>query len=447
MIVLRQNSAYGLLTVIFWREHMENIRNRDIYTKILREEIMPATGCTEPISIAYCAAKAHQVLGMQPTAVTVSVSANILKNTKGVVVPNTNGLKGIKAAVAAGIVCGDADKGMQVISLVTDEQRAAVAHFLDAVNIDISCAETDCQPYISITLYARTSYSRVVIANHYSDIVEIMKNGESLLKRPIVAQSEDRLTDKSCLNLHDIFTYADRVDLSEIKDLLDMQREYNTAICEEGLLHEYGVNLGKIILSENVSDPKTLAKAYAAAGSDARMSGCEMPVAILCGSGNQGITASVPIVCYAKHYDISGERMYRAMVLTDLLTVYLQFSIGHTSAYCGAVGAGCAVGSGIAYLLGGDESAVAHTLVNAITMRSETICDGAKPSCAAKIAASVDAGILGYQMYLYAQQSRRRGGISAADADALIRNTGKSSSDGIVGTDQSILSLMQQDCK
>ncbi len=426
---------------------MEEIRYRKEYSQILREEIVPATGCTEPISIAYCAAKAHQVLGMQPTAVTVSVSGNILKNVKSVVVPNTNGLKGIRAAVAAGIVCGDADKGMQVISRVTDEQRAAVAHFMDSVNIDVSCAETDCPLYISITLYARTSYSRVVIANNHSNIVEIMKNGEALYKRPIVAQSEDNLTDKCCLNLHDIVEYANRVDVSEVKDLLDLQIDYNMAICEEGLQHDYGANIGKILLTENVSDAKTIARAYAAAGSDARMSGCEMPVAILCGSGNQGITASVPVICYAKHYAVGKERMYRALILSDLLTVYQKAGIGRLSAYCGAISAGCAAGAGIAYLLGGDETVVAHTLVNSVAMISGTICDGAKPSCAAKIAAAIDTGILGYQMYLHQQQFYHGDGIVAPNADATVRNIGRIASEGMVETDQTIIDIMQKDCK
>ena len=419
----------------------------EAYAKILREEIMPATGCTEPISIAYCAAKAHEVLGMQPTAVTVSVSGNILKNVKSVVVPNTNGLKGIRAAVAAGIVCGDAEKGMQVISSVTEEQREAVSHFMDSVSIDVSCAETDCPLYISITLYARTSYSRVVIANNHSNIVEIMKNGESILKRPIVAQSEDNLTDKSCLNLHDIVTYADHVDLEDVQDLLDMQIRYNMAICEEGLINDYGANIGKILLAENVSDAKTIARAYAAAGSDARMSGCEMPVAILCGSGNQGITASVPVICYAKHYAIGKERMYRALILSDLLTVYQKAGIGRLSAYCGAVSAGCAAGAGIAYLLGGDESVVAHTLVNSIAMISGTICDGAKPSCAAKIAAAIDTGILGYQMYLHQQQFFHGDGIVAPNADATVQNIGRIASEGMLETDHTIIDIMQKDCK
>ena len=419
----------------------------EAYTKILKEEIIPATGCTEPISIAYCAAKAHEVLGMQPTAVTVSVSGNILKNVKNVVVPNTNGLKGIRAAVAAGIVCGNADRGMQVISDVTPEQRAAVAYFMDAVHIDVSCAETSCPLYISVTLYARTSYSRVVIANNHSNIVEIMKNGEAILKKPIVVQSEDNLTDKSCLNLHDIVSYADQVDLSLVKDLLDLQINYNMAICEEGLSNDYGANIGKILLAENPSDAKTVARAYAAAGSDARMSGCEMPVAILCGSGNQGITASVPIICYAKHYQIPEERMYRALLVSDLLTVYQKAGIGRLSAYCGAVSAGCAAGAGIAYLLGGDETVVARTLVNSIAMIFGTICDGAKPSCAAKIAAAIETGILGYQMYLHQQQFRHGEGIVAPNADETVRNIGRIASEGMIETDQTIINIMQQDCK
>ncbi|MBR4906739.1 MAG: serine dehydratase subunit alpha family protein [Clostridia bacterium] len=400
---------------------METIRNGDAYSRILREEILPATGCTEPISIAYCAAKAHQVLGMQPTAVTVSASDSILKNVNSVVVPNTNGLKGIRAAVATGIVCGNADKGMQVISSVSDEQRAAVRNFLESVNIDVSCAETDCRLYISITLFARTSYVRVVIANDHSNIVEIMKNGEALVKRPITAQTEEHPVDKSFMNLHDIMMYAENADLKDVQDLLDMQIEYNTAICEEGLRGNYGANIGKILRSENTSDAKAIAKAYAAAGSDARMSGCEMPVAVLCGSGSQGIAAAVPIVCYAKHHAIDKERMYRALILSDLLTVYQRAYVGHSFTYCGAINAGCAAGAGIAYLLGGDENAVARSLVLSISMISGMICDGAKPSCAAKVATAIDTGILGYQIYLYDQQIDHRETTPVPDADAAIR--------------------------
>ena len=415
----------------------------EAYTGILREEIMPATGCTEPISIAFCAAKAHQVLGMQPTAITVSASAYILKNVKSVVVPNTNGLKGIRAAVAAGIVCGDADKGMQVISEVTDEQREAVANFLQSVHIDVSCAETECRLYISVTLYARTSYARVVVADHHSNIVEIMKNGEELLSRPIASQSEENLTDRNCLNLHDILAYADHVDLESVKDLLDLQIKNNMAICEEGLKHEYGANIGRIILSDNPSDSKTIAKAYAAAGADARMSGCEMPVAFLCGSGNQGIAASVPIICYARHYGIPKEKLYRALLVSDLLTVYQKAAVGRQSAFCGVINAGCAAGVGISYLLGGDETAAAQTLVHSVSMMSGTICGGAKPSCAAMIAYAIDTGILGYQMYLHRQQIYQGGSIRTADADAAVCSIGKSAAESMIETDRTIVGTMQ----
>lgn len=381
-------------------EKTDPIRNREAYTRILREEIIPAAGCIEPISIAYCAAKAHQVLGMQPTAVMVSVSEDILKNVKGVIVPNTRGLKGVRASVAVGIICGDAESGIQAIDSISDEQHAAVVNFMDTVNIDVSCAETDCRPYISITLYARTSYSRVVIAGTYSNIVEIMKNGEALMKRPILAPSDDAQIDRSCMNLHDIVAYANGIEISEIRDLLDMQIDYNTAICKEGLRDHYGADIGRILLGDHDSDLKTVAKANVVAGMEAHMNGCKLPVALLCGSVDQGIIASVPIVCCARHYSIDTERTYRALIVSDLLTVY-QKSVGvQSSTNCGAIRAGCAAGAGIAYLFEGNEDAVAQTFRNASSMSCDMICDGIKPSCAMKVAAAIDTGVLGYQIYL-----------------------------------------------
>ena len=406
MIVLRQNSAYGLLTVIFLFystvevEITESIRNADLYTRILRNEIVLASGYTEPISVAYCAAKAHQILGMQPTSVTVSVSDLILKSLKGVVIPNTNGLTGIRAAIAAGIICGDVDKEMQVIGSVSEEQRSAVADFMSSINIDVSCAETDCPLYISMTLYARTSYSRVVIADGYFNIVEIMKNGDVLFKRPIAAQNDAESDDASCLNLHDIFEYAKGIEIAGVLDLLTMQIDCNMAICEEGLNRHFGADFGKVFLHKDRSDIAGLAKAYAVSGCEARMNGCELPVAILCGSGNQGITATVPVICYAKHYTIDRERLYRALILSDLLTIYLSTNRGRFSSYCGAMNAGCAAGASIAYLSGEDEDAVIQTFNNAISMMTDMKCDGAKPSCAAKIAAAIDTGVLGYHMVL-----------------------------------------------
>lgn len=417
-----------------------------LYTAILHEEIVLATGCTEPIAIAYCAALARSVLGTVPTQVQVAVSGSILKNVKSVVVPNTGGLKGIPAAVAAGIVCGKQDRKMQVIANVEESEKAAIADYLKNTKIDVVCADTECALYISITVYARKSYARVTIANNHTNVIEVMRNGEILHKKPLVVESEDSLTDKSCLNLKDIVEYADRVDLGTVRDVLHLQVQCNMAICEEGLRTDYGANIGKVLLREDVPDAKTVAKAYAAAGSDARMSGCEMPVAILCGSGNQGITASVPVVCYANAYHIDEDRRDRALIVSDLLTVYQKAGIGRLSAFCGAISAGCAAGAGIAYLLGGDESAIAHTLSNAIAMISGTICDGAKPSCAAKIAAAVETGVLGYKMYRHQQEFYRGEGIVAPNVDATIRNVGVLASEGMQETDHTILRIMQQDC-
>ena len=371
----------------------------EAYTSILREEILPAVGCAEAISLAFCAAKAHEVLGMQPTAVTVSLSTGVLKNVKNAVIPNTNGLKGIRAAVAAGIVCGDSSQGMQVLQGITQEQIAAADHFDKTVRIDVACAETECPIYISVTLYARTSYSRVVIANGHSNIVEIMKNGEAILKKPIGLPVEEDQLDLSCLNLHDIVSYAEQVDLHDVKDLLDMQIVYNTTICEEGLSKHYGTDIGRILISEQNPDVKTTARAYAAAGCDAKMNGCDMPIALLCGSGNQGITASVPVICYAKHFSVENACLYRALLISDLLSVYLRTRAGHTSSSCGAIFSGCAAGAAIAYLLERSERAVASTLRNSVSLIPENVCSGTGAACAATVASAVELGIWGYQMY------------------------------------------------
>lgn len=421
-----------------------NAEIEKLYTQILKEEILPATGCTEPIAIAYCAAYARSVLGTMPTQVRARVSGNILKNVKSVVVPNTGGLKGIPAAVAAGIVAGDETKELQVIAGISPEKQTQIAAYAAETPIEISCADTDCVLFISITVYSRTAYASVTIANNHANIVEVSRNGEVLLSKPLVAQSEESLTDKSCMNFRDIYEFADTVCLDELKPLLDFQIRCNSAIAEEGMYHSYGANIGKVLFDETHNDIETEARAYAAAGSDARMSGCEMPVAILCGSGNQGITASVPIIRYAKKYNIPDERLYRALLISALLTIYQKAGIGRLSAFCGAVSAGCGAGAGIAYLLGGDESVVAHTLVNAMATISGTICDGAKPSCAAKIAASVEAGILGYRMYLKQQQFRKGEGIVAPNVDATVKNIGILASVGMQQTDHVILELMQQ---
>ncbi len=396
--------------------------NHDTFTAILREQIVPVTGRAEPLSIALCAAKAQQVLSMQPTSVSVSVNSSTLKNVRNVVVPNTNGLTGIRSAVAAGIICGDAKRGMQVLADLCDEQREAVVRFVESTPIDVSCAETECDPYISVTLYARTSYVRVVIANKFTNFVEIMKNGESLVKRPIELRKVEDPFDYSILNVHDIFEYACSVDIDEIRDLIDMQISYNLKFCEEAISGESHSKIGNIILSEGKTNPKTIAKAYVAAACDARMHGCEMPVASLCNSGNQGITATVPVVTFAKANDISGDRLYRALILSDFLTVYLFAYAGKQTSVCGSIFAACAASAAIAYLSGGNEDDVSNALIHTLQLVSGIRCFGAKPSCAAKIASAVETAHLGYHLSLSDDHVRRQDAIPTEIADNAVRN-------------------------
>lgn len=413
------------------------------YIAILREELVPATGCTEPVSIAYCAAKLRQLLGALPECVSAVVSGNILKNVKSVVVPNTGGRKGIRPAIAAGLIAGDAGRDLQVIADITEEQLAQLDAYLSTTQIDVACGESPCKLDIDLTGTAGEHTARVRITNHHTNIVRMERDGEVLCDLPIVDSAEDHMTDKSCLSVENIIRFADTVPLAEVEPLLLRQIEQNTAIAEEGLRGAWGAEIGRILLEDYGDDVKQLAKAYAAAGSDARMSGCEMPVVILSGSGNQGITACLPVVVYARHIGATQEQLCRALLVSDLVTIHQKSGIGRLSAYCGAISAGVGAGAGICYLLGGGFSAVAHTVVNAVAILSGTICDGAKPSCAAKIAAAVDAGIMGYRMYLHHREFHSGEGIVAASADETIANVGLLAQQGMCQTDHTILRIMQ----
>ena len=413
----------------------------DAYAAILREELVPATGCTEPIAIAYCAAKLRETLGAIPERVLAEVSGNILKNVKSVVVPNTNGLKGLKAAIAIGLVGGDANVGMQVISKVTEEQKAAAKDYLDTTEIAIECPESPRMLDIRLTGYKGEDTAVVHIANNHSNIVYIAKNDTVLLEKPMTASAEDNLQDKSVLNVKDIVEFVDCVDVEVIRPMVGRQIEYNSAIAAEGLKNNWGANIGSVLLANN-SDIATEAKAWAAAGSDARMSGCEMPVIIVSGSGNQGMTASLPVWRYGLALGASEEKILRAVAVSDLITIHQKTGIGRLSAYCGAISAGVGAGAGIAYLNGGDYTAIAHTVVNAVAILSGTICDGAKPSCAAKIAAAVEAGILGYRMYQHHQEFYGGEGIVAKGVEDSIHNVGILASQGMRETDRTILDIM-----
>lgn len=421
---------------------MLNAKITDAYIAILKEELQLATGCTEPIAIAYCASRLRDILGAMPERVDAEVSGNILKNVKSVVVPNTGGLKGIKAAIAVGIVAGETDRILQVISSVPAEKHADIKAYLDSVAIDVSCPDTPRMLDIRLTGYAGADKAVVHIANNHSNIIYEEKNGDILLQKPLVESAEDNLQDKSVLNIEDIVEFANTVDVSRVAETLDRQINCNSAIAEEGLRGNWGANIGSVLLKEYGADIKTEAKAYAAAGSDARMSGCEMPVTIVSGSGNQGITASMPVVRYAKHLGATQEQLYRALLISDLITIHQKTGIGRLSAYCGAISAGCGAGAGIAYLHGADAKVIAQTVVNAVAILSGTICDGAKPSCAAKIAAAVEAGILGYKMCLNDQQFNGGDGIVGEGVEDTIVNVGRLASEGMRQTDKTILKIM-----
>jgi L-cysteine desulfidase len=423
------------------------------YVKILTEELVPAMGCTEPIALGYDAAKAREVLGSLPDKVEVNVSYNIIKNVKSVVVPNTDGLKGIEAAVAAGIVAGDASKILEVISVVSSEKKSEIRDYIKNVPITVKAIDGELTFDIVLILFKGNEYVKLRIAQYHTNIILIEKNGEILFDLEASSEpgsgnamektEEVGLTDKSLLNLKDIIEFADTLQVDDVKDILDPQIEYNMAIAEEGLTNNYGANIGSTWMASYGKDVRNRAIAKAAAGSDARMSGCELPVIINSGSGNQGITVSVPVIEYANDLGVTKDKLYRALALANLVSIHEKTGIGRLSAYCGAVSAGCAAACGIAYLLGGGYEEIAHTLVNSVVITSGMICDGAKPSCAGKIATSVMAGLLGHDMFKNGEQQFRCGeGIINRDVEETIRNVGRLGKDGMRETDREIVKIM-----
>ena len=412
------------------------------YVQILKEELVPAMGCTEPIALAYAAATARRVLGALPDKVVIGASGSIIKNVKSVIVPNTDHLKGIPAAAAAGIVAGDPDRELEVIAEVDKDQIQAMRDFLDQAEIQVEHVDNGITFDIIVTLYKGDSYAKVRIANYHTNIVHIEKDGKILKDVEVQGEEEEGLTDRSLLNMEDIWDFANTVDIADVKEVLDRQISYNMAIAEEGIKGDYGANIGSVLLAMEGTNVRVRAKAMAAAGSDARMNGCELPVIINSGSGNQGITASVPVIVYAKELGATEEQLYRALTLSNLTAIHQKTPIGRLSAYCGAVSAGAGAGAGIAYLSGGGYEDVVHTVVNALAIVSGIICDGAKASCAAKIATAVDAGILGYNMYKQGQQFRGGDGIVVKGIEATLKNIGRLGKEGMKETNEEIIKMM-----
>ena len=413
------------------------------YIQILNEELKPAMGCTEPIAIAYAAAKARAVLGTMPERLLVEVSGNIIKNVKSVVVPHTGGLRGIPAAAAAGAVAGDADAELEVLSRVTGEQIAAMGEFLQKTPIEVRHADTGHIFDIMITAYHGSDSSFVRIVDYHTNVVSVKHNGEVLAEKEIVTR-EDGLTDRSCLTIEGIVDFAESVDVEDVREVLERQIEYNMAIAEEGLRHSYGANIGKTVLRGRENDINYQMRAWAAAASDARMNGCELPVVINSGSGNQGITCSVPVIVYARETGAEHKELLRALCVSNLVTTHLKTGIGRLSAYCGAVSAGCGAGAGIAWLRGGRFEMIAHTVVNAVAVDSGIVCDGAKASCAAKIAAAVDAGLLGLAMYENGNQFFGGDGIVKCGVENTIASVGRLARFGMQQTDKEIIRLMME---
>ena len=412
------------------------------YVQILKEELVPAMGCTEPIALAYAAAKAREILGSIPDKVVIEASGSIIKNVKSVIVPNTNHLKGIPAAATAGIIAGRAEKELEVIAQVTESEIEQMKQFLQTADIKVVHADNGITFDIIVSVYKGSSYAKVRIANYHTNIVLIEKDGEVLYEIAVEGEKEEGLTDRNLLNMKDIWDFAMTVDVKDIKETLDRQIAYNTAIAEEGLRGDYGANIGSVLLDTYGDDIRTRAKAKAAAGSDARMNGCELPVIINSGSGNQGMTSSIPVIEYAKEFDADEDTLYRALALSNLVTIHQKTGIGRLSAYCGAVSAGAGAGAGIAYLCGGGYEEVIHTVVNALAIVSGIVCDGAKASCAAKIASAVDAGILGYNMYKRGQQFYGGDGIVTRGVEETIQNVGRLGKQGMKETNEEIIKIM-----
>lgn len=421
------------------REQYEN------YVAILREELVPAMGCTEPIAIAYAAAKAAEVLAEKISSLCVSCSGNIVKNVKGVIVPNSGGQKGIEAAAILGAVGGDPSKELEVISCVSDEARALTRELVKKNICNVSLAEDVPNLYIEVTAEGKNHRSTVRIENFHTNITFIKRDDEIIAERSpekVRVEKESSSADKSMMTLKGIVDFADSLKLSDVEEIFDRQIDYNVKISQEGLDNKWGACIGKTIIETWGSDVRACACARAAAGSDARMSGCPLPVIINSGSGNQGITVTLPVVEYAEQWRISREKMYRALAVSNLVSVYIKHYIGSLSAFCGAVSAASGAGAAITYMAGGDYASVGRTITNTLANVGGIVCDGAKPSCAAKIASSVHAAILAHHMSMNYDEFRGGEGFVEDDVERTIKNMGYIGKIGMKETDREILNVM-----
>ena len=418
----------------------------DAYVAILKTELVPALGCTEPIAIAFAAAKARDVLGSFPETIRVEASGNIVKNVQGVTVPNSGGLKGIDVAATLGAVGGDAEIGLEALSKITEEQIKKTKELVDSGFCTCSLVDGKDNLYIRVTAKSGEDTAVVVVSEKHTNITYIEKNGNVLIdvKSTGVKTDAGNEANKSLLSVRDIIRFADEVNIDDVRAVIERQIEYNTAISKEGLAREYGAKIGRTLEKlYDKNDVRVRARAAAAAGSDARMSGCPLPVVINSGSGNQGMTVSLPVIEYAKEWNVPHDKLIRALVLANLIALLQKRYIGSLSAFCGAVCAATGAGCGITYLHGGDEDAVARTITNTLADVGGIVCDGAKPSCAAKIASAVDAAILGFELGSHEGVAFKSGeGLVKESAEDTIRSFGRMGREGMRSTDTEILHIM-----
>ena len=419
-----------------------DIKTISAITEILKEELVPAMGCTEPIAIAYASSIARSLISSLPTSVTVYASPNIIKNVKSVVVPHTGGERGIEAAASIGIVAGREELELEVLSKVGLEDIERSKELRRDAKFTILPSESGYIFHIRVELKNDSESSAVEIAGNHTNIIVKERNGEVIYKKEYKDSVESKKTDRSILSIKSISEYADTVDIESIRETLERQIEYNTAIANEGLHGSWGANIGSILLKSYGESVQNKAKAYAAAGSDARMNGSEKPVVINSGSGNQGLTASLPVIVYAKDLNVSHNTLLRALAVSNLVTIHLKSGIGSLSAYCGATSAGAGAGAGVCYLFGGRENEIAHTVVNALAIESGMICDGAKASCAAKIASAVEAGLLGMEMQKYGSEFYGGDGIVKKGVENTIENVSRIAREGMRETDKTIIEIM-----
>lgn len=413
------------------------------YVRILENELVPALGCTEPIALAYAAAKAVKTLESFPDHLTVLCSGNIIKNVKGVKVPNSGGMKGVEAAAVLGAVGGDPDQALEVLETVGPEDLEKTKRLLAEGFCDCALKEGVANLYIEARAVKGSGEAVVVIEGEHTNIVRIEKDGELIYeKEPEAVQDEADKPDKALLNLEDIITFAEEADLDDVRKVLERQVRYNTRIAEEGLKNPWGAQVGRVIAEEFGDDVKWRAVAKAAAGSDARMSGCSLPVIINSGSGNQGMTCSLPVIEYGRELGKSEDEILRALCVSNLVALNQKKYIGSLSAYCGAVCAAAGAGAGITYLCGGTMEQIENTVVNTIADAGGIVCDGAKPSCAAKIATSLQAAVLSHKMAMRGLTFSRGEGLVMDCPEDTIKAVGYVGRAGMKQTDVEILNLM-----